>query len=776
MKKFIFGLCQGILVMLITSNLTAQNNCAIKFEGKVFDAQSNEKLPFAAISILSLNKGAVADENSNFKISALCPGTYSFSCSFLGYKTATYHVVLSQDVVYNFRLSPETTNVDEIVVNGRKKEEHVLVSQIRTDVEGGELLKSRGESLSESLNSITGVSSLQSGPSIFKPVIHGLHSNRILIFNNGVRQEGQQWGSEHAPEIDPFVATKLSVVKGASSIRYGSDAIGGVILVEPERMPVTPGMSGEVNLVGASNNRLGVSSGIMEGAFGEKMEGLSWRVQGTLRKAGNSKTPNYYLENTGFEEANYSAALSYRKANYGGSLYYSQFNTKIGIFSGTHASSISDFQAAINRPQPITPSYFSYAINRPYQQVQHDLFKANAYYNFDNDHQLEVIYARQHNLRSEYDYVPLSGRLNPELYLSLISNTLDIVFKHKFREKISGTLGFNGITQGNVRKYEMLIPNFRNYSGGLFYISKWTNNRLTLEAGARYDYSWLKAFTLDNNTAQVITPLFKNQNITGTVGSQYYILPELSWSINIGTAWRAPTVNELLSQGIHQSAVAYEIGNPDLHSERALNFNTSVHYQSERLHAELGLYNNIIDGYIFLKPNLEFIHTVRGSYPTYTYTQVNAIFRGIDFTATCAILDSLSITTKMSLLYAWNKSINDYLQQIPPNRFESSFRYGFRNTGVMRQPYISIAGIYTARQNRVPANSDYLVAPDGYVLINIDFGFTILAGRQVVNINLIANNLLNKAYRDYMDRFRYFADETGRNYTLRVNIPFGKSK
>jgi len=751
----------------------AQSNCSISFSGRVFDAESNQAMPFANVYIKELDKGAVADGEGKFIINSICPGSYTIVCSFIGYRVVNYQSSLVKNTAHNFLIQSDTTTIDEVVIKGKREDDHALISQSRIDIRGEELIKVRGATLGESLTSVTGVYTLQSGPSIFKPVIHGLHSNRILIFNNGVRQEGQQWGSEHAPEIDPFVATKLSVIKGASSIRYGSDAIGGVILVEPSSLPDAPGVSGEFNTVAASNNRMGVASGILQGAFDKKLSGLSWRAQGTYRRAGNSKTPNYYLENTGFEEANFSTALAYKKNNYGGEIYYSEFNTKLGIFSGTHAESINDITAAIQRREPITPSYFSYTIQRPYQQVQHDLFKANGFLIFNNQSRLDVVFARQQNERSEYDYISLSGRSNPELYLRLVSHTLDVIYKHKEINNYSGTLGFNGITQGNVRHYEMLIPNFRNYGGGLFYIGKWTKDRLTLEGGLRYDYRWLRAYTLDNNTAQVITPTWTFKNFTETIGSQYYIKPNLSWAVNIGTAWRAPTINELMSQGVHQSAVAYEIGNPNLHSERAYNFSTSLHYHGNRWHGELGLYNNIIDGYIFLKPDLKFIHTVRGSYPAFTYTQVNARFRGIDLSATYKIMDSLSFTTKISMLYAWNRTINDYLQLIPSNRFENTIRYGFGDHGLCKKIYLSITDIYISKQSRVPANSDYAPPPPGYMLLNANVGFSLPLGKQLMNINFSASNLLNTTYRDYMDRFRYFSDEPGRNFTLRVRVPFG---
>ena len=164
-----------------------------------------------------------------------------------------------------------------------------------------------------------------------KPVIHGLHSNRVLILNNGIRQEGQQWGSEHAPEIDPFIANRLSVIKGSGALRYGGDAIGGVVLVEPKLLPTDPGIGGELNLAGFSNNRMGVISAMFEGnSF--RWPAFSWRLQGTLKKGGNARTPNYWLDNSGVEEMNFSATATLQTKDKGVEFFYSQFNTKLGIF------------------------------------------------------------------------------------------------------------------------------------------------------------------------------------------------------------------------------------------------------------------------------------------------------------------------------------------------------------------------------------------------------------------------------------------------------------
>src|ERR1700761_6721569 len=163
--------------------------------------------------------------------------------------------------------------LDSVTVKAVKLKKDQLNVVVKDTLGGKALQAVAGLSLGESLKNIAGVNSLQTGPSISKPVIHGVYSNRILILNNGVRQEGQNWGNDHAPEIDPFIATKLSVNKGAASIRYGSDAIGGVVLVDPKDMRTTPGVGGEVDLVGMTNGRVGAASGMVEGG---SANGLSW--------------------------------------------------------------------------------------------------------------------------------------------------------------------------------------------------------------------------------------------------------------------------------------------------------------------------------------------------------------------------------------------------------------------------------------------------------------------------------------------------------------------
>ena len=748
-----------------------------------------QPLPGATVYIREIAKGAVADATGRFSLTGLCTGKYTLEFQFIGYKSQirTVRIPLTDTTAVSATLLAENVTLNEVTVTEHRSEAQQLL-QTQVSLSGAALDQTRGQSLGESLKSLAGLYSIQTGPSISKPVIHGLYSNRIIILNNGIRQEDQQWGTEHAPQVDQFLASRLTVIKGAASIRYGSDAIGGVILVEPKAMPEQPGIGGEVNVVGATNGRMGVASGMLEGAF-KKLPGLSWRLQGTVKRSGYVKTPNYFLDNTSYHENNFSGDLHYDHGPWGAEVFYSQFDTKIGLFTGAQVGSLADLYAAISRPEPLSKPGFSYALDRPYQDVKHDLLKVRAYLSTKQSGTFTATFARQQNMRREYDYVSFSGALNPELYLKLVTHTLDLVWEHRSVKNKrggvwSGSAGFNGITQGNVRQYLFLIPNFRNYGAGLFAIERYAVSRWTLEAGLRYDYRWLRAYFLNDATKQTYYTTHDWTNANGSLGVAYQLRSNLTLTANLSTAWRAPNVADLYSNGLHQSAVAYEIGNPNLQPEQAYNGNFVLAYSGKRLSGEIGVYNNLIHNYIYLKPDSVPIIRQRGAFPAYSYTQVQATFRGIDATLSYKLTDQLTLTTKNSLLFAYNQTDHDYLVFIPPNRSDNNLRYDWARWGQLSNLYVSVSGLYVARQNRAPAvtsrqengevifSGDFAPPPPAYFLLGAELGFSTQVGGQAMSVILTGSNLANVAYRDYLNRFRYFADEPGRNVSLKVRIPF----
>jgi iron complex outermembrane receptor protein len=224
-------LCWVVWLSLGTASMGQSQSgaCSVVLTGRIMGLDNHEPLAGATVYIRGLAIGAVADSVGNFRITGLCQGKYIIDYQYVGYKASIASIAVGTDspvALPPVALTPDNETLKEVIVTEHRSEAQQLL-QVQTELAGSSLDATRGQSLGESLKTLPGLYSIQTGPSISKPVIHGLYSNRILTLNNGVRQEDQQWGSEHAPQIDPFLASRLTVIKGAASIRYGSDAIGG---------------------------------------------------------------------------------------------------------------------------------------------------------------------------------------------------------------------------------------------------------------------------------------------------------------------------------------------------------------------------------------------------------------------------------------------------------------------------------------------------------------------------------------------------------------------
>ena len=244
-----------LLLFLATTSIWGQT-CDLTLRGKILHQENDEAIIGAYIWVMETRTGAVSDENGNFVIKELCPGTYTLTIQYLGHKEIRQTINLSGNGLnQTFRMQEESMDLSGVEVHGHR--EAVQTTTAVSSIYGEELIQVRGQNLGESLKKIAGVTTFSTGNTISKPVIHGLHSNRIMILNNGIRLEGQQWGAEHAPEIDPFLADEITVIKGAETVRFGPEAMGGVILVNPPSLPTSKSSQTELNLIGASNGRMG---------------------------------------------------------------------------------------------------------------------------------------------------------------------------------------------------------------------------------------------------------------------------------------------------------------------------------------------------------------------------------------------------------------------------------------------------------------------------------------------------------------------------------------
>lgn len=740
--------------------------CNWQLTGVVSDVDTRQPLHGATVLVKETGKRYLTDQNGFYKIEGMCTGNFTLLLSHVDCLPVEFRVRIEGNTVRNFVMPHTYNQLQEIVIQATSDKQP---DAIKTVLSKETVLKTRGMTLGEVMRKAEGVTVLQTGSTIYKPVIHGLHSQRVLILNNGVRQEGQQWGSEHAPEIDPFVAERFTVIKGAGALRYGADAIGGAILVEPAALPRKPGLTGEANTAYFSNNRMGIVNLMLQQNPAKHPE-WSWRAHVTTKKGGNTRTPDYWLHNTGVEELNYAAQIGYRKEKFRADVYFSAFNTKLGIFWGSHVGNLTDLQNAIGSTIPqLNIDQFSYSIGRPRQEASHYLLKATVNKELPSGDKLNVLLSQQENFRKEYDRALVSGA--PELDLNIGTTSLDINYEQKASGSTHAVLGTVFQRQENVWDgTRFFIPNFDALMLGVYAIERWSSDKWNVEAGLRYDYRSLRVFRNQNN---VVTQTYRDfNNLSATASMQHELSAHWQWLVNLALAWRPPTVNELYVNGLHHGTANFEIGDPGLKSETAWKFSNQFKYRKDSsLGVDVTLYANHISNFINLVPSLPPTLTLRGAYPTFRFIQTDALISGSDISISKEIGRSLNMSARVSLLFPYDLGARTWLQQMPAQRADADLTW-YLPSDHPRQTSLSANLAWVGRQGLIPSNAvDYLPPPDGFVLTNLEYATLLHFKKNHLNFALSVYNLFNVRYRDYMNRFRYYNDEAGRNIVVRIKIP-----
>ena len=542
------------------------------------------------------------------------------------------------------------------------------------------------------------------------------------------------------------------------------------------------GVAGQLSLNGFSNNLQGAGALYLEGAV-PTMPGLGWRVQSSYRKAGDAHTPNYVIRNSAFKEFNGSASIGLRRDRVNLVALYSRFSTDLGIFSGSHIGNINDLLRAIERDQPSFIGEFGYDIGPPKQDISHNLISLHGDYRLGSGSWIEVQYGYQVNHRQEFDAHGRSGgdteSSNDAAFdLSLISNSIELKFHRKPKGNFFGVWGISGMNQLNKNASSgFLIPNFRAMSSGVFARESWVKNGLTIEAGARFDYRWVRAWPRENGSrGEFVKRISDYASFSGVLGSIWQFASNWSIGVNLGTGWRPPSVNELYNFGVHHGTAQFEVGNPDLKSERSFGVDATLRHVSEQSKFELSAYNNHFDGFIFLFPDLEPRVTIRGTFPSFQYNQADAVLRGFETSIEQGVTEWMTLSGQYAMVRANNLDTDEPLINMPSDRATLKAQFNLPALNKIEDTHFDFESIIVSKQTRVPDNADYVEPPDGYVLFNAGLSTTFSLPETSIRLNLELHNVFNTTYRDYLSRFRYFIDDPGRSLILRIQVPLGRQK
>ena len=661
-------------------------------------------------------------------------------------------------------------NIGEIVVTGIRQQ--ASINSVSNKIDESLIDRSMGKSLASILEHVSGVSSIQTGTTVAKPVINGMYGNRILIVNNGARQTGQQWGVDHAPEIDQNSSGSIEVIKGAESVRYGSEALGGIIVMNQKALPYgQTALSGHLRTLYGNNGKRYSVVAQAEGTM-PFSKNLAWRLQGTYANSGDQSTAKYVLNNTGYREHDFSASLGYKLNALKLEGYYSMYNLKLGVLNSAQLGSEDLLKERIALGQPAEVYPYSRHINYPFQQIVHHTaigkvyFDAGKYGNFFWQTAFQADDRQENRIRRmNLSYIPAVS-----MYLT------------SFQNQLKWNLAYNkwnteaGATYLHIRNRNQtgtgvvpLIPNYTEYDLGIYAIQKYRNGNWTAEAGIRFDNQETRASGYDY-TGKLYGGHHVFSNFSYNLGTSYRFNEQLKLTSNLGLAWRAPHVHELYSNGNELGSGMFVRGDSTMHSEQSTKWVTSLSYRSAFAEVRVDAYLQWINGYIYDEPlKGRYVTVISGSYPLFQYKQTDAFFRGIDFDVRLRPIQHVEYHLLSGLIWANEKQTGNYLPYIPSARFDHDITWEDIRVG-KGNAWLQLKHRLVLKQTRFnPANDLIDFTPPTYNLFGLEAGIDWPLGeRNKLRMLLAADNLFNKEYKEYTNRSRYYAHDMGRDIRFSI--------
>lgn len=772
--------------------------CTGSIHGHVVDATTHDPIASATVSV---NGAAVAlaDDTGTFDLAGLCPGELLIEAERADYERGGQTVALATAASLELELELWPLASEVIVIQAEAPRPPDM--QASSVISGAALERMRGRALSDALAEVPGVSQLRSASGMAKPIVRGQYGRRLLLLVDSVRHRAQEWGLDHAPEIDPFVADRLTVVRGAAGVRYGSDAIGGAILIDPPELPRQPGATGEVHLVGVTNGRGGsVASRVQEAPA--RVPGLAWQLEGSLKRLAAAEAPGYALDNTGVDEWSAGATVGYRTPAADYKLSYLRYQARLGVCRCLRIESAEDFYEQIARDEPLGVELYdaAFPIERPYQTVSHDLALMRGRWRPASLGTFTATYALQYDVRREFDIVR-EATTGPQFDFRLTTHDLDLAFEHKpihlnDHLHLRGTAGVAGMAQVHGYGGLPLVPDHRAWGTGVHVSERLLGHDFELQAGVRYDLLARTASIAGQDFQRLVRsgqlaadacgvagadPVECDatfHTLSASIGGLYQLTPAWTAKLDLSTASRPPNPDEQYLNGTAPTFPVLALGKPDLGPETTYSASVTSTYQAPRLSAEVSAYASYIADYIDFAPAIDengepiFDVLIRGTFPRFVTRPVDAVFYGFDGGVSARPLPWLELAGQVSVVRARNVSHDSYLVFVPPDRLRGSATYRRRALGGLRDVFASVAGTYVARQGRFDLAADFAPPPDAYVLFDAELGAETRVGGQALRLALQGSNLLDTRYRDYTSLLRYFADQPGRQLMMRLSMHF----
>ena len=807
--KLLLSIFSCTLLFCLSLNVKAQND----LKGLVQDKKGNP-LEGVSIYIPDLKKGTSTNKEGQYSLKNMPSGNWLVEISLIGYRPHSEKLTITGTRTFNYALTATSYELNEVTVTGvssatLKRENPIPISVLSKS----DLLQNTSSNIIDALGRIPGVSEITLGPSISKPVIRGLGYNRVLVINDGVRQEGQQWFDEFGIEIDENSVNKVEVLKGPASLSYGSDAMAGVInFLSPPTLP-----EGEIR--GSLGGNFQTNNGLFNGSLNltGNIKGFSWNFLYTGLKAHNYQNKyDGYVWNSGYGQNNLKGIFGLNKKWGYSNLTLSMFNLKLGIVEGVRDSATGKFtkhylasdgsDSLGLAPESQYKSYDNYPII--HQHVRHYKVVLDNSFIVGNG-RLNVRLGLQFNYRQEANDITKGDIYNNYFFLRTFNYDIQHIVTLKNKWELS--YGINGMQQTSEdRGIVFVLPEYNLFDIGVFSVARRSFNKLSVTGGLRFDSRSLHGKDLyvdtlgnrlskpDNVSIQRFTGYESNfTGVSGSIGLTYDFSKALYGRINLARSFRAPTAAESGQNGIHDGTPFYEIGEHSLKAENSLQVDATLGINTDDISAEINAFSNRINNYIF-PAKLESIFggdsiredNVAGfAGPAFKYIAGNAVISGGEVMVdlhphNLKWFDFETAFSGISAIQLHQGDSTKHLPYTPPHKWQSTLKFNFIDPGkIFQNCFVSIGVDHFFEQNKIYYQFGNETITPGYTLLNMGIGGEIHNRKQIIcSVFFVANNITDVAYQSNMSRLKY-ADENnvtsrigvynmGRNFSFKLLIPF----
>ncbi|TAL58373.1 MAG: TonB-dependent receptor [Bacteroidetes bacterium] len=783
--------------------------------GKITDKETGEGIPGVSVYFPDMKTGTITKADGTYFIDNLPAAKVLIKAGMVGYASITETIDLSVTTVKDFVMEKSVTEITEVVITGLSQSSEQKRTPTPISVVPHEQLLQNGSSnIIDAISKEPGVSQVSTGPAISKPIIRGLGYNRVVVVNDGIRQEGHQWGDEHGIEIDEYSVNKVEILKGPASLAYGSDAMAGVVNIIS--FPTLPQGTIKGNLLGnyqTNNGMIGYS-----GNVAGNLNGFVSDIRFSRKQAHDYQNRyDRYVLGSKFKETDCSGIFGLNKSWGYSHLHLSSYHLITEITEGKRDSATGRFikPFALNDSTAAGmiasgKDFTDTKIGFPHQNILHYKAVLNNSFVIKNS-RLNLIVGWQQNHRKEFaDILAPDAQ---ELYFLMNTLHYDARFIFPEKNKYHISVGVNGMRQSSQNKgVEFLVPEYNLFDLGGFITLKRSWEKLDISGGVRFDTRSIESLylLLDSIGKPIEDPqpgmtikfagfLANYANVSGSIGAAYQFSKVFFTKLNVSRGFRAPGIGELGSNGEHEGTFRYEIGDTKLKPETSLQFDLAFGLNSEHVTCEISVFSNSISHYIYTeKLNSVFggdsILEASNQIPTFKFVQGNADLSGGEI-----LIDIhphpfhwLHFENSFCFVEAVKKNSTDstkHLPFIPAPKFSTELKAEIEKIGsIFKNAYV-MAGIDTYfKQNNFYSAHGTETETHGYTLVNFGMGTDVVnkKNKTICSFYVSANNLTDAAYQSHLSRLKYaeinYATgragvfNMGRNISVKLVIPFDIKK